>query len=47
VLSVALFVAVAIVSGLMFAAQRLHDLNQTAWISLLMLIPLVNIALGL
>src|SRR5690606_18344910 len=31
----------SILLGLMFAVQRLHDLNHTGWIALLMLIPLV------
>lgn len=42
-----LFLIVAIVFGLMFAAQRLHDMNHTAWMALLMFVPLVNVALGL
>ncbi len=30
-----------------FAIRRLHDLNQSGWLSLLLLIPLVNIIFGL
>jgi uncharacterized membrane protein YhaH (DUF805 family) len=30
-----------------FAIRRLHDLNQTGWLSLLFLVPLVNIIFGL
>lgn len=29
-----------------FAIRRLHDLNQSGWLSLLMLIPLVNLGLA-
>ena len=41
-----LFAIVSVVFGLMFAIQRLHDLNHTAWLSLLMVVPLANIALA-
>lgn len=37
----------SVVFGLMFATQRLHDLNQTGWLSVLMFIPLANVVLGL
>lgn len=30
-----------------FAIRRLHDLNQTGWLSLLFLVPLLNIIFGL
>lgn len=35
------------VTLLIMARRRLHDLNLTGWIALLMLVPLVNIILGL
>lgn len=42
-----LFFIGSVVLGLMFAAQRLHDMNHSGWISLLMFLPIVNVALGL
>ena len=31
----------------LFAVRRLHDRNHSGWLSLLMLVPLVNIAMAL
>jgi uncharacterized membrane protein YhaH (DUF805 family) len=42
----ALFVA-SIVFAVMFATQRLHDLNRSGWMSLLLFVPLVNLFMGL
>ena len=39
-------VAVVFIS-MMFTAKRLHDVNWSGWFSLLMLIPIVNLILGL
>ena len=36
-----------IVVGIMLAVQRLHDLDKTGWLYLLILVPIVNIIFGL
>lgn len=33
--------------GLMFAIQRLHDLNRSGWMAVLLIVPLVNGVVGL
>ncbi|MCG6887570.1 MAG: DUF805 domain-containing protein [Proteobacteria bacterium] len=40
------YIAMVVIS-VMLAVQRLHDLDKTGWLFLLMLIPIVNIILGL
>lgn len=47
VLAYLVVAAVSIFLGLMFAVQRLHDLNHTGWLSLLMVIPVINFLMGL
>ncbi|HEX7080615.1 MAG TPA: DUF805 domain-containing protein [Gammaproteobacteria bacterium] len=37
----------SIVFAVMFAMQRLHDMNHSGWMSLLLFVPLVNVAVGL
>jgi uncharacterized membrane protein YhaH (DUF805 family) len=41
-LLLAVYIAMAVVS-FMFAIQRLHDFDTTGWLSLLLLIPVVNL----
>jgi uncharacterized membrane protein YhaH (DUF805 family) len=41
------FIIVSLMLTFMFAAQRLHDLNQSGWLTLLMIVPLVNLIFGL
>src|SRR5690606_11195662 len=36
-----------IAAGFAMAVRRLNDLNQSGWLSLLMLVPLANIVIGL
>lgn len=44
---VIVFAIVITVFFFIYAIQRLHDLNHSGWLSLLMLIPLVNAIFGL
>lgn len=37
----------AVVTGVFIMIKRFHDLNRSGWLSLLMLIPLVNLIVGL
>jgi uncharacterized membrane protein YhaH (DUF805 family) len=43
---VVVYIAVVVVSVIL-AVQRLHDLDKTGWLYLLILVPLVNIIFGL
>lgn len=45
VLVVAIY-AMIILWGLSLAIRRLHDMNRSGWLSLLMLVPIINIGLG-
>lgn len=46
-LAYVIFILVSLVFGIMFVVQRLHDLDHSGWMSLIMLIPLANAIFGL
>lgn len=39
--------AVFLIATLSYGARRLHDFNQSAWLYLLMFVPIVNVIMGL
>lgn len=41
------FIGVLLVTGIMWGVRRLHDLNQSGWLWLLNLVPIVNFFFGL
>ncbi|MEJ7807936.1 MAG: DUF805 domain-containing protein [Telluria sp.] len=38
---------VALAASMVYAVRRLNDLNRTGWLSLLLLVPIVNLVFGL
>jgi uncharacterized membrane protein YhaH (DUF805 family) len=46
ILAIVIFIAMA-VAGFILVIKRLHDLDRSGWLSLIGLIPLVNIIFGL
>ncbi|MEJ2665922.1 MAG: DUF805 domain-containing protein [Deinococcales bacterium] len=41
------FVVVVLIATLSYGARRLHDFNQSAWLYLLMFVPIVNFFMAL
>ncbi len=47
VIGIAVVYIAVIVVSIMLAVQRLHDLDKTGWLYLLMLVPILNLIFGL